>query len=243
MSADYYRVLGVAPSAPPEVIRAAYRALMQKHHPDRQRDSSAGAVTAAINEAFRVLSDPDKRRAYDAVRQLGARPPHCGGAVALSARSVPAVAAGHAFSVYFLPGSVMATDVWSDTQVSSKGGGGLTVMGFGYTSAPRVTSQVVHRQRIGVRCPAGDLFLERTGQSIPIAIGQAVEIVRAESKDRSRDGFVAVINRSSGRWYWLSDMQSAGAVIRSRLASVRDTLLYFGIVALLSYLFRTYAVG
>ena len=59
---DLYQVLQVAPDAEPEVIRAAYRALAQKHHPD------AGGTQermAALNHAWAVLGEPQARRNYD----------------------------------------------------------------------------------------------------------------------------------------------------------------------------------
>lgn len=61
---NYYRILHVQPEAPLEVIRASYRALMGtlRRHPDLGGDH-AGAVL--LNEAFRVLSDPARRAAYD----------------------------------------------------------------------------------------------------------------------------------------------------------------------------------
>jgi len=61
--ADLYEVLQVHRRAEIDVIRAAYRALARKHHPDFGGD---GARMVAINEAWRVLSDHDARAAYDA---------------------------------------------------------------------------------------------------------------------------------------------------------------------------------
>jgi len=61
--ADLYEVLQVHRRAEVDVIRAAYRALARKHHPDFGGD---GARMVAINDAWRVLSDPDARAAYDA---------------------------------------------------------------------------------------------------------------------------------------------------------------------------------
>jgi hypothetical protein len=62
----HYDNLKVARSAPPEVIRAAYRALSQSFHPDRNPgDADAARVMAIINGSYEVLSDPDKRRAHD----------------------------------------------------------------------------------------------------------------------------------------------------------------------------------
>jgi curved DNA-binding protein CbpA len=61
---NHYRILHVQPDAPAEIIRASYRSLMLKlrHHPDRGGSHHA-AVT--LNCAYRTLSDPDRRRAYD----------------------------------------------------------------------------------------------------------------------------------------------------------------------------------
>lgn len=67
---DHYSVLGIAQNAPAEVVRAAYRVLAQKYHPDRQkshpdRNSDATRMLQDINVAYEVLSDPLKRAAYD----------------------------------------------------------------------------------------------------------------------------------------------------------------------------------
>jgi len=65
----HYRRLGVAPDATAEQIRAAYREAARRHHPDvRAARGSVGSddEMAAINEAWRVLSDPVARARYDA---------------------------------------------------------------------------------------------------------------------------------------------------------------------------------
>ena len=64
--ATYYSRLKVAPDAPPEVIRAAYRALAQKYHPDRHRGSIRHEIVlTALNKAQDVLLDPERRAAHD----------------------------------------------------------------------------------------------------------------------------------------------------------------------------------
>jgi curved DNA-binding protein CbpA len=62
----HYDNLKVARNAPPEVIRAAYKSLSQKYHPDQNpEDPDAARIMALINEAYRILSDPIKRREHD----------------------------------------------------------------------------------------------------------------------------------------------------------------------------------
>jgi curved DNA-binding protein CbpA len=62
----YYDALKVSQDAPAEVIRAAYRSLSQKHHPDRNAGDESARVMAALNQAYEVLSHPVKKQEYDA---------------------------------------------------------------------------------------------------------------------------------------------------------------------------------
>lgn len=63
----HYDNLKVARNAPPEVIRAAYKTLSQKYHPDRNGNSEkAIRIIQIINSAYEVLSDPVKRQEHDA---------------------------------------------------------------------------------------------------------------------------------------------------------------------------------
>ncbi|MEM7678010.1 MAG: J domain-containing protein [Myxococcota bacterium] len=70
MNSDLYALLGVSEDASVEELKKAYRSIARTSHPDRNPgDESAEARFKAAAEAYRVLSDPESRRAYDSGRQ------------------------------------------------------------------------------------------------------------------------------------------------------------------------------
>lgn len=77
---DYYKILQIDPDAEPDIVKAVYRRLSLKYHPDGSHPDPARM--AMINEAYEVISDVVKRARYDDFRRRGvdfprsARPPH-----------------------------------------------------------------------------------------------------------------------------------------------------------------------
>ncbi|MBC7336919.1 MAG: J domain-containing protein, partial [Clostridia bacterium] len=79
---DYYEILGVPRNASQEEIKKAYRKLVRQYHPDLNKNNpEAEKKFKEINEAYEVLSDPEKRAKYDKYGHVGGdfRPPPGGG--------------------------------------------------------------------------------------------------------------------------------------------------------------------
>ncbi len=71
---DYYAMLGVARTASDAEIKRAFRRLAQQWHPDVNKDPAADERFKQINEAYQVLSDPQRRQAYDMFGKAGVAP-------------------------------------------------------------------------------------------------------------------------------------------------------------------------
>ncbi len=69
--ADYYELLGVTRTAAADEIKKAFRRLAMQFHPDRNQEDGAEARFKQISEAYEVLSDPEKRAAYDRYGHAG----------------------------------------------------------------------------------------------------------------------------------------------------------------------------
>jgi len=72
MPKTHYEILGIKKSATTDEIRAAYRGLVMKHHPDRSKDPKSTDIFIQVTSAYEVLSDSGRRSNYDAVLSMEA---------------------------------------------------------------------------------------------------------------------------------------------------------------------------
>ena len=95
---DYYEILGIDRNADAEAIKSAYRKLAKKYHPDlHPGDTDAEKHFKEVNEAYSVLSDPDKKAKYDQFGKAAFDPPAADTAAALPISGILVIFSG-AFS-------------------------------------------------------------------------------------------------------------------------------------------------
>lgn len=75
MPPNHYKTLGISETASVDEIKKAYRKLARQYHPDVSQEKDASERIKAVNEAYHVLSDADKKRQYDYARQQDKRGP------------------------------------------------------------------------------------------------------------------------------------------------------------------------
>src|SRR5438552_18921093 len=76
---DYYEILGVSRNVTEDELKKAFRRLAKQYHPDANKEQGAEAQFVEINEAYEVLSDPQKRAAYDRYGHAGVNGMGAGG--------------------------------------------------------------------------------------------------------------------------------------------------------------------
>lgn len=135
MAADFYKILGVSKGADEKEIKAAYRKLARKYHPDvNPNDRTAEAKFKEVSEAYDVLSDAEKRKMYD---QYGSNWEHVAQGAAAGGVNVEDVS-------FNIPGGMGGFESIFEQFFSGgrKGGGGVDFRDF-ETAVPRDIEKTV----------------------------------------------------------------------------------------------------
>ena len=102
MARDYYEILGVSKTCTEVELKSAFRKAAMQHHPDRNPgDHEAEIRFKECNEAYSVLSDPQKRAAYDRFGHAGVNGMNGGGPQGFSAHDIFSEVFGDAFGEMF----------------------------------------------------------------------------------------------------------------------------------------------
>ena len=146
---DYYDTLGVAKNASDEDIKKAYRKLAMKHHPDRNQGDSAKAAEEKFKEAkeaYEMLSDDQKRAAYDQYGHAGVDPNMRGGGAGAEGFGGFAEAFGDIFG-----------GVFGEQQRRGQGGGRQVFRGGDLSYAMEVTlEEAANGKEAQIRVPSWD---------------------------------------------------------------------------------------
>ena len=205
---DFYAILGVSPDASDADIKKAYRKLARQYHPDQNPgDAAAETKFKEIGEANSVLSDPEQRKEYDAVRQMargGARftagGPGGGGAGFEDIFSMFGGAGGPGggrtrYSAGDAPGGAQGINL--DDLLGQFGGaggfGGRGFSGFGAPAGPRPGQDVEARTTLSFRAAAEGETVELRdgdGRTIKARVPAGVkdgQTIRLRGKGRPGD--------------------------------------------------------
>jgi len=172
---DYYRALGVARDAPQDEIRKAFRKLARKYHPDVSKEPDAEARMKEVNEAYAVLSDPEKRAAYDQLGR-GYRPGE-------EFRPPPGWDAGFEFSHHDMPGGEFS-DFFSELfgRLGARAHGrtiSVTAIGAADNTASRLESLT---KEVGAQLVVSEVGRDHAGVVFPDYPRQEIELRGREGK-------------------------------------------------------------
>ena len=146
---DYYDTLGVAKNASAEDIKKAYRKLAMKHHPDRNQGDSGKAAEEKFKEAkeaYEMLSDDQKRAAYDQYGHAGVDPNMRGGGAGAEGFGGFAEAFGDIFG-----------DVFNGQRGAQQRGGRQVFRGGDLSYAMEITlEEAAHGKEAQIRIPSWD---------------------------------------------------------------------------------------
>ena len=165
---DYYEILGVNKSASAEELKSAYRKLARKHHPDIDKTAGAAERFKEIGEAYQVLSDTQKKQAYD----------QFGHAAFDRSQGFPGGAGAGGFNPFGGGGGGWKTYTWS------QGGGGPNA-GFDFGGFEDPFD--LFEQIFGGGSPFGQTFRRRPAYSLNITFDEAMKGVTKEVEIESRD--------------------------------------------------------
>ena len=150
---DFYEVLGIQKGASEDEIKKAYRQMAKKYHPDlNPGDKEAEAHFKEVNEAYEVLSDPEKKARYDQYGHAGVDPNFGAGAGGAYGGGVDFGDLGDIFSSFFGGGGGFGGGRRADPNASRRGSDAAASVILSFEEAAKGCKKKINVQRI-CTCP------------------------------------------------------------------------------------------
>lgn len=127
---------------------------------------------------------------------------------------------------YTVTGEVLGNDKYSETHVSSSGGGGYVGQYGGHISAPQVSSRTTTNQEIWIKTESGsEKSIQLKGYDIPMRPGHKITVISAGNKDADSHWYTAIVNHSTEKHWLLNKADDLNKLLKIELATGKSLLM------------------
>lgn len=134
-------------------------------------------------------------------------------------------------------GEVLGSDKYSETQISSSGGGGYVSTHGGHVSAPRIHSSSVTNHEFWIKTEDGlEKDVQLRGVDIPLRPGQKITLISAGRKGAEKAWYSVLVNHSAGRYWFINNADSLNKKLKLELMTGKSLLVAGAIFGGLLYL-------
>ncbi|MBI3285315.1 MAG: hypothetical protein HYZ65_10780 [Burkholderiales bacterium] len=137
---------------------------------------------------------------------------------------------------WHVTGEVIGSNKYSETHVSSSGGGGYVGKHGGHVSAPQIHSTVVTNHEFWIKTPDGkEKDIKLAGVNIPLRVGQKITLISVGRKAAGSGWYAILVNHSAGKHWFINSVNDLNKLLKLELATGKSILFAALIVACIAW--------
>lgn len=134
-------------------------------------------------------------------------------------------------------GIVLGTDKYSETHISSSGGGGYVGPHGGHVSGPTVSSRTVTNHEFWIKKEDGsEQDIQLRGVDIPLRPGQKITIISSKLKDANSGWYTALVNHNAKKYWQVSNSKELNQLLRLEVVTFKSLLIAITLLPLVYFL-------